>query len=123
MNSRKTYGIVDAAVNSCCELWGRKDKDREDVDGVGKKFKQTTNNNHWNCRFRSDNTCGHITEQHSIKFVEYTLLQRKSGILSAKIRNFFEKLTVDAFFEKRFAIIGTNRMCLIDKVIVEVITQ
>ena len=123
MNSRKTYGTVDAAVYSFCELWGRKDKDREAVDGAGQKFKQTTNNKHWNCRFRSDNTCGHITEQHSIKFVEYAVLQRKSGILSAKIRNFFEKLTVDAFFEKRFAIIGTKRMYLIEKVIVEVISQ
>ena len=51
------------------------------------------------------------------------MLQRKSGILSDKISNFFERLTVDAFFEKRFAIIGTKRMYLIEKVIVEVISQ
>ena len=123
MNSRKTYGTVDAAVYSFCELWGRKDKDREAVDGTGQKFKQTTNNKHWNCRFRSNNTCGHITEQHPIKFEKYTVLQRKSGILSAKISNLFEKLMVDAFFEKCFAIIGPKRMCPIRKIIVELISQ
>ena len=119
----KIYGILDDAVYIFCEFWGRKDKDGESVDGAGQNCKQTINNKHYNCRFFRENTCGHITELHPIKFTDYAVLQRKSVILPAKISSLFEKLMVDALFEKRFAIIGPKRMCQIDKGGVEGIAQ
>ena len=51
------------------------------------------------------------------------MLQRNFGILLAKISKFFEHSTVDAFSEKRSAIIGTKHMCPIYKAIFEVIAQ
>ena len=108
LTSQKTYGILDDAVRHFCGWWGHKDKVRETVNNAGGNHRFMTKNKNLNCSFRSDNICGHITEQHPIKLMNYAALQSQLGITPDNLSKFFEHSMVCIFFGESYTIIGSE---------------
>lgn len=122
MTSREANtGVVEASVCRFCECWGREGTD-EAADGdviSGRKWKNKTNNQHWNGNFRSDKTPSHMIDQHPMKFTAYTELKEQLGMTWVKLGGFFEQTTVIAFFEKRSTVVGHKHVFASDMGIVE----
>ena len=115
-------GAVEACVCHFCECWGREGGD-EELETGGRKRKKTTNNQHWKQIFRADNICGHVTKQHSQNFSEYEKAQKTMDKSPEAFKRFFDKSTVNVFFEKRSTIVGKKRIFTIDNNIVKVIVK
>ena len=64
-----------------------------------------------------------MTKHHSQNFAEYEKARKTMDKSPEPFKRFFEKSTVDAFFEKRSTVVGKKRIFTINKNIVEVIVK
>jgi hypothetical protein len=125
----ETYGLRITArhaarseVVSCiclfCESFGHKDDGREQSTGdLARKRKKTTNNQHWNTSFRTDNILKHMRVQHANKYLN--VLKNKDDSPVA-FKTIFTQRVVESFLEKQAMYTSGSQRFTISKDIVEV---
>jgi hypothetical protein len=117
---------VDSVVCRFYESFGGEDSDcseGEETCGSNRKRAKTTNNQHYNESFRTDNIKRRLKEQHPKKYSQYREAKSNQEEDPARFKNLFAQSLMESFFDKKSRINGGQRIVSIRREDVDVIVK